>query len=200
MDRHHSRSHPTRRRALVGLALGAILAVTVAVAAPAGAAGDPLCPLAPLPAGVPWTGAYATQQHRVREAEGKARAGMRRQKAEAARDKSVAKAMADYDVHYYRLAIDLNTATRILSGTTTIAATVTGSSLTQMTLDFGSQCAVLGARVSGAATTFNWSLGVLTVDLDMRNQHGQPVMSMKLANLVETRHPEGAPQKLGAAS
>ena len=42
--------------------------------------------------------------------------------------------------------------------------------------------------------------GVLTVDLDMRNQHGQPVMSMKLANLVETRHPEGAPQKLGAAS
>jgi aminopeptidase N len=175
MDRHHSRSHPTRRRALVGLALGAILAVTVAVAAPAGAAGDPLCPLAPLPAGVPWTGAYATQQHRVREAEGKARAGMRRQKAEAARDKSVAKAMADYDVHYYRLAIDLNTATRILSGTTTIAATVTGSSLTQMTLDFGSQCAVLGARVSGAATTFNWSLGVLTVDLDRTYATGEPV-------------------------
>jgi len=30
--------------------------------------------------------------------------------------------------------------------------------------------------------------GVLTVELDMRNQTDQPVMSMKLANLVETRN------------
>ena len=32
--------------------------------------------------------------------------------------------------------------------------------------------------------------GVLKLELEMRNQNGQPVMSMKLANLVETRNPD----------
>jgi acyl dehydratase len=32
--------------------------------------------------------------------------------------------------------------------------------------------------------------GVLTMDLDIRNQHNQPVMTMRLANLVEARNPE----------
>lgn len=36
--------------------------------------------------------------------------------------------------------------------------------------------------------------GVLTIDLDVRNQHNQPVMSMKLANLVETLTPGPGPQ------
>jgi len=31
--------------------------------------------------------------------------------------------------------------------------------------------------------------GVVTIELDMRNQANQPVMTMKLANLVETRDP-----------
>jgi acyl dehydratase len=39
--------------------------------------------------------------------------------------------------------------------------------------------------------------GVVTIDLDMRNQKGEPVMGMKLANLIETRHPE--PPKSEAA-
>lgn len=34
--------------------------------------------------------------------------------------------------------------------------------------------------------------GVVTIDLDMRNQRDQPVMGMKLANLIETRVPEPA--------
>lgn len=34
--------------------------------------------------------------------------------------------------------------------------------------------------------------GIVTVDLDMRNQANLPVMSMKLANLVEARTPETA--------
>jgi acyl dehydratase len=33
--------------------------------------------------------------------------------------------------------------------------------------------------------------GVLTIELDIRNQHNQPVMTMKLANLVEARNPAG---------
>lgn len=32
--------------------------------------------------------------------------------------------------------------------------------------------------------------GIVSIDLDVKNQNGQPVMSMRLANLVETRHPE----------
>ena len=32
--------------------------------------------------------------------------------------------------------------------------------------------------------------GVVTIELDMRNQKGEPVMGMKLANLIEARHPE----------
>lgn len=37
--------------------------------------------------------------------------------------------------------------------------------------------------------------GVLTIDLDIRNQNNQPVMSMKLANLVEARSSERGPQE-----
>lgn len=32
--------------------------------------------------------------------------------------------------------------------------------------------------------------GILTIELDMRNQKNEPVMSMKLANLIETRTPD----------
>jgi acyl dehydratase len=32
--------------------------------------------------------------------------------------------------------------------------------------------------------------GIITLDFDVRNQNGEPVMSMRLANLVELRHPE----------
>jgi acyl dehydratase len=31
--------------------------------------------------------------------------------------------------------------------------------------------------------------GIVSIDLDMRNQRGQPVMSMRLANLIELRDP-----------
>ncbi|OJX51982.1 MaoC family dehydratase [Devosia sp. 66-22] len=31
--------------------------------------------------------------------------------------------------------------------------------------------------------------GIVTIDLDIRNQHGEPVMTMRLANLVELRDP-----------
>lgn len=37
--------------------------------------------------------------------------------------------------------------------------------------------------------------GVLTLELDIRNQNNQPVMSMKLTNLVEARNPEAGLQE-----
>jgi acyl dehydratase len=36
--------------------------------------------------------------------------------------------------------------------------------------------------------------GIVSIDLDVSNQKGQPVMSMRLANLVETRFPEDGVQ------
>ncbi|WP_375451567.1 MaoC/PaaZ C-terminal domain-containing protein [uncultured Devosia sp.] len=35
--------------------------------------------------------------------------------------------------------------------------------------------------------------GIVTIDLDIRNQHGQSVMTMHLANLVAVRHPDVVP-------
>lgn len=32
--------------------------------------------------------------------------------------------------------------------------------------------------------------GIMTLDFDVRNQKEQPVLSMRLANLIDTRHPE----------
>lgn len=57
-----------------------------------------------------------------------------------------------------------------------------------------------GDTISGTATIAElrrsashpqW--GIATIAFDMRNQRGQPVMTMKLANLVDLRHPELAP-------
>ncbi|MBK8086175.1 MAG: MaoC family dehydratase [Devosia sp.] len=54
-----------------------------------------------------------------------------------------------------------------------------------------------GDTISGSATIAElrrsrshpqW--GIVLVDFDVRNQKGQPVMSMRLANLVETRDPQ----------
>jgi acyl dehydratase len=36
--------------------------------------------------------------------------------------------------------------------------------------------------------------GIVGIDLDVKNQKGQPVMSMRLANLVESREPEAGMQ------
>ncbi len=53
-----------------------------------------------------------------------------------------------------------------------------------------------GDTISGSATITelrrsrshpHW--GIVLIDFDIRNQKGQPVMSMRLANLVETRNP-----------
>lgn len=41
--------------------------------------------------------------------------------------------------------------------------------------------------------------GIVAIDLDVRNQHGQPVMTMRLANLVETRDPDAVADASEAA-
>ena len=55
---------------------------------------------------------------------------------------------------------------------------------------------MVGDAISGTATIAalrrsrsHPGRGIVTIDLDMRNQRGEPVMSMRLANLVELRDP-----------
>lgn len=55
---------------------------------------------------------------------------------------------------------------------------------------------MVGDTISGTATLESLrrsrshpERGIVTIDLDIRNQRGEPVMSMRLANLVELRNP-----------
>ncbi|MBK6735316.1 MAG: hypothetical protein IPG61_14790 [bacterium] len=171
----------TRRSSccILAAALVLSLAVTSQVRAEGVAApvvtpvGESLSPLAPLPEATPWSGPHGTRQHRAREAESKARAGMRMQKGAGA-DAS-AKAMADFDVRWYRLALDLNPTTQILTGTTTVEAVVTNGPLSLLHLNLGSQVTTSAARSGGAATTFSWSGGILAVVLDRAYDAGEKV-------------------------
>ncbi|MBK7046701.1 MAG: hypothetical protein IPH48_09365 [bacterium] len=171
----------TRRSSCCTLAAALVLSLALAsqvraesVAAPVVAPfGESLSPLASLPEATPWSGPHGTRQHRAREAESKARAGMRMQKGAGA-DTS-AKAMADFDVRWYRLALDLNPTTQILTGTTTVEAVVTNGPLSLLHLNLGSQVTTSAARSGGAATTFSWSGGILAVVLDRAYDAGEKV-------------------------
>ena len=55
---------------------------------------------------------------------------------------------------------------------------------------------MVGDTISGTATLsalrrsrHHPERGIVTIDLDIRNQRGEPVMTMRLANLVELRNP-----------
>lgn len=55
---------------------------------------------------------------------------------------------------------------------------------------------MVGDTISGTATIASLrrsrhhpERGIVTIDLDIRNQRGEPVMTMRLANLVELRDP-----------
>lgn len=55
---------------------------------------------------------------------------------------------------------------------------------------------MVGDSIGGSATVsalrrshHHRERGIVTIDLDIRNQSGEPVMTMRLANLIELRHP-----------
>src|SRR5215216_6322043 len=55
---------------------------------------------------------------------------------------------------------------------------------------------MVGDSIGGTATVSNLrrshhhpERGIVTIDLDIRNQSGEPVMTMRLANLIELRDP-----------
>lgn len=59
--------------------------------------------------------------------------------------------------------------------------------------ELGGTATITGMRRSASDP----HMGLVTIHLDMRNQHGQEVMAMTLTNIVEIRHPH--PLVLGAA-
>lgn len=79
----------------------------------------------------------------------------------------------DYDAIYYELNLDANTSTNVLSGTVEMTATVTGTSLTQVELDFDDNMTVSACTSGGSGTTYSHASGILTIDLDKTYLYGE---------------------------
>ncbi|MHB8079808.1 MAG: M1 family metallopeptidase [Candidatus Krumholzibacteriia bacterium] len=142
----------------------------VCLAGPAAGA-VPITPAA-LPGEGPAAPEYAARQERYLESVVKGRVAKGLARAEAL--KSPGQDL--YDVHHYDLALNLDPTTQILSGTVTIAATVTGPSLAVMDLDLKANMAVSGCVAGGVPTTFSRNLDVLSVDLDRVYATGEKVV------------------------
>jgi hypothetical protein len=101
-------------------------------------------------------------EHRAEEAASKAALVKGLMAAEAARTVN----QTWYDVHHYELDLDLNPTTETLSGTVTVTAEVTGTSISTLDLNLASDMAVSFATSGGAPSTFSRSGDILTVNLD----------------------------------
>jgi len=80
-----------------------------------------------------------------------------------------------YDVHHYDLDLDLDPAAKILSGTVTVTAEVTGDSLSALDLNLTQNMTVTSALSGGLAAGFGRSGGILTVTLDRVYTAGEAV-------------------------
>ena len=129
-----------------------------------------LVPIAqPVPSQV-WDAAYLDQQGSLLEAGIKGRLVEKAAKA----DPGATPGMDDYDVAYYDLVLDINTRRKEVTGTTTIRATVTGSSLAAVDLHLASIHTVTEVRTGGVVTGFNHPAGeLLTVFLDRTYLQGE---------------------------
>ncbi len=151
-----------------------VLPVILLTAAIAQAAGHPTPMALPLAAG-PWTEAGAKDHHRQLEAESKTRAlfGAQRDRLAGA-DKSTA-SMDQYDVRFYDLVLDLDPVARILTGTTTIVAEVTGAGLATLDLYLSLQMNVTGITSAGVPVSSSRFNSLLTVTLERTYLPGETV-------------------------
>ena len=129
---------------------------------------------------VPWKTISEARLHRALEAESKARSfsGLKSSPAigldKGGLDKGTPN-MELYDVGFYDLVIDLNPTTKILSGTTTIRAQVTGASLATMELDLDLNMYVPEARVAGVPLVYSRLGSLLTLTLNRSYTTGETV-------------------------
>jgi len=128
-------------------------------------------PLASMPDESPFTHRYQTQQFRLQESETKTRLMAMTKVHEDARTAN----MDLYDVTFYDLQMDLNPTTQILSGTTTVLAEVTGTSLATLDLNLMNIMTVSAVRAAGSAANFSHTGNVLTITLDRTYQPGEMV-------------------------
>jgi len=143
-----------------------LLAVTVS-----GAFAVQTTPLAEVEGQIPWAAGYTANQHRVLEAEAKARLVNKALTGKA----DDTPAMGFYDAQFYDLVLNLDPVTQTLSGTTTLTAEVTVATLDAVDLHLQGNMAVSHVTAGGAATTFSRTGDVLTVDLDQTYSLGQTV-------------------------
>ncbi len=163
---------PPSRRAVAGRALIVLAALILAAATPA--AGEPApsfpTPAAPPPS-CPASLAQQSAQHRFLEAQTKARLHAKLAEAAAAATPN----MLQYDVHHYDLQLALDPVARVLSGTVTVGAWITGAAISTMDLDLAGGMVVSAVAVEGAPATFTRPTNLVTVDLGRLYQPGEKV-------------------------
>ncbi len=80
-----------------------------------------------------------------------------------------------FDVTYYGLDLDFDTVSQTVSGTAEMRATVTGSSISQVELNFESDMTVSSVTSAGSPSTFSHASDLLTIDLDRSYSTGETV-------------------------
>ncbi len=126
-------------------------------------------PLAPLPSQWIWTDAYKTRQPLIYEAQGK----IRSYQLAAMLDPVKTAAMEMYDVSFYDLNLDLNPNTRILTGTVSISAQVTGGTLATAEFHLKDTMLVSDVRSGGGSVAFTHTNNLLDVTLERAYASGE---------------------------
>jgi len=129
----------------------------------------------PPPASRPAPGEIPDSPHFWRAWEAAAKTEAARRAAEQPAPAQASPAQFLYDVHFYDLALDLDPAAELLTGTVAVRATVTGAVLPFVDLDLSSVLVVDGVRADGAATTFTHELDRLRVTLPRDYLQGETV-------------------------
>jgi aminopeptidase N len=111
-------------------------------------------------------------EHRIQEAESKARFWSEMAEVEAAKTAN----QDQFDVRSYGLDLTLNPTTHQLTGTVTTTAEVTGTAIATLDLNLDGGLAVSGATSGGAPTTYSHVGALLTVSLDRTYNPGETVV------------------------
>ncbi len=167
---------PHRRQDRRFVVLAPALLLWACGAAPAVAA-DPI-PLAPVPQESVWRPEYQIRQHRILEAETKARgyaelAAREAQSGPSKSDPSKSGPMDAYDVTFYDLALEVDSVAQTVAGTGGMKAVVLADSLTTVQLNLLDNLAVQEVRSAGLPVPFTHAGDVLEAGLDRTYFQGE---------------------------
>ena len=146
-----------------------LLLASALLAAPALAVN--IIPTAPVPEGTPYTETVISSQQRYLESVTKVR--LMEMLATQAAERTANQER--YDVTFYDLVLDLNQNTRVLSGTTTVVATVLEGPLGTLDLNLQGNMDVSATTSGGQAVGHNHGGHLLTVNLDREYGAGEEV-------------------------